>query len=174
MAICSQLLRKRYPHACQSLLDQLANSIHIRTMSLVHLQSHNEKLGYQRQHQEDVDQHHQTEVTTAVSETPGMVNTTESTGPLSPSSHDTYPTTVSPSTAMREYRVRQKPSGSIVSHGSMTWEHDSKDLPYPDIPKRMLEAAFVFCSICSDPLPASTLSEDKWRYGAFALSQLYD
>ncbi|KAH7073192.1 hypothetical protein FB567DRAFT_454282, partial [Paraphoma chrysanthemicola] len=161
IALCSLLLQKKYPHACKSLRNQLANSIHTRTMSLVHLQLHNDKLGHQRKDPVASDHHGHGRL--SGSRTRDNVLATDPDVPLSPGSQDTRPSTVSPSAVERDYRAKQRPSSSIVSHGSMIWDNKDDDLPYPALPKRRAETAFVYCSICSDPLRASTLTEDKWR-----------
>jgi hypothetical protein len=134
-------------------------------MSLVRLQPHNQKLGDQRNNMPDSDPLAQGKV--QVTGTPSQALLTQPTSPLSPSSQDTRPSTVSSSEVLRLYRSRQRPSGSIVSHNSTVWVYKNEDLPYPVIPKRSAETAYVYCSIWSDPLRASTLTEDKWRCADF-------
>lgn len=156
----SLLLKNRYPSARNSLRQQLAHSIHVRGTSLQYLQSHNRKIAHQRQR--DDSKISNQNINTPVNQTHGTPIELQ----LATAEPETVASAVSPSEVVRFRRKalgKSRPSHSIISTGSTVTDEDGNELPYPPMPKAESETNYVPCTICSEPLEVTTLTEEGWK-----------
>ncbi|RSM05459.1 hypothetical protein CEP52_006275 [Fusarium oligoseptatum] len=160
---CFLLLKARYPNARKSLLVQLAQSVYARGVSLQYLQSHNRKLA------------HEWGASVKPYESP-MESDMEKLGDdlilakrveKGPDTElQTIPSLFSPTTVIRQLNLAMqnvKPSRSLISTGSTVKDMEGDILPYPPIPKPEVSTTHVACTICSEPMDVSTLTEEKWK-----------
>lgn len=161
-SLCCLLVSRKFPHARQALCDQIGTSIHVRGSSMQYLKRHNEKLAYERKDLLDPDASVQggandksgtTDFPSIISHDRGNSEHHASTAV------DTVPSHVVRNNISRS----KKPSGSIISRGSTVQENQDTSFYYPPRPRPKSGEKYISCSICSEPLKSSKLSEDSWK-----------
>ncbi|KAF5257316.1 hypothetical protein FOXYS1_12168 [Fusarium oxysporum] len=157
---CLLLLKARYPNARKSLLDQLAQSVHARGVYLQYLQSHNRKLAHQREpsnkaREDPLEEKSQQLGEDLIPAKPVMRNPE--------TDLETTPSMLSPTTVIRQHMRSVKPSRSLLSTGSTVKDMEGDELPYPPMPKRDTRTGRATCTICSEPMDISALTEEKWK-----------
>ncbi|RHZ72034.1 hypothetical protein CDV55_103853 [Aspergillus turcosus] len=164
VSLCCLLVQHRYRHARRSLCNQLGASIYTRGISLQYLQKHNEKLAYNRY---DHGGHQEKNGENGLGSSPGgpevSGNTEAADGKPHPrSAPETFPSALSPSAVLRLMDPRGKPSGSLVSKGSTVRDPQGDHCQYPPKPRQQNMQKYIPCTLCSDPLEASTMTKAAW------------
>ncbi|KAE8380327.1 hypothetical protein BDV26DRAFT_257809 [Aspergillus bertholletiae] len=164
--LCSSLIRHRYPYARQSLCNQLGTSIHARGISIQYIQKHNQKLAYKRpSHSNSV-----TEEEEVYSRRNGLVGSKGPTNTGTAANRaqlhpvpETFPSAISPSAALRLRNPKPRPFGTLVSKGHTVHNPGDDHLHYPSVPRRQKMEKYIPCTICSEPLEVSELTENTWK-----------
>lgn len=165
VSLCCLLVQHRYRHARRSLCNQLGASIYTRGISLQYLQKHNEKLAYKKY---DHGGHQEKNGENGLGSSPGgpevSGNTEAADGKPHPrSAPETFPSALSPSAVLRLMDPKGKPSGSLVSKGSTVRDPQGDHCQYPPKPRQQNMQKYIPCTLCSDPLEASTMTKAAWR-----------
>ena len=165
---CSLLIQRQYPNARKSLCDQVAASIHTRGTSLQYLQLHNEKLSYQRDRYDAVEEDQESVFAAPVL---ALAADPAPARKITPPP-ETLPSLVSPSAIHRFIQPKRKPTSSIISRGTVIKDERGDDFCYPPLPKPQAGKKYRCCTICADPLDSSILTEEAWRYVSGFLATL--
>jgi hypothetical protein len=159
--LCNLLIQHRYPNAPKTLCNQLGASICRRGSALRYLQLHNEKLAYQRDEHENMDEFISDNVEQE-SISPALVSDVVVATKMAPS-QDTLPSLLSPSAVVRFSQAKHKPTSSIISRGSVVLDEQGNEFRYPPVPKSRADKKFRSCTVCSEPLDCARLTEQDWR-----------
>lgn len=160
-SMCRLLVQRKYPNAPSSLWSQLGVSIQTRGIALQYKQRHNQKLSYRRDTQceswslEDENEGPKEQVKVPITSPNGEALLKKHKHVQGP---ETTPSGVSPFVASHIRRSSRKPTGSVVSSGSVVQDGQSNEDNYPPPPK-----ALQPCAICSMPLLPSDLEKHAWR-----------
>ncbi|RSL71943.1 hypothetical protein CEP54_001049 [Fusarium duplospermum] len=160
---CFLLLKARYPNARKSLLVQLVQSVYARGASLQYLQAHNRKLAHERATSMKPCESPMESDMENLGDDLTLAERVEK-GP--DTELQTIPSLFSPTTVIRQLNLalqNAKPSLSLISTGSTVKDMEGDILPYPPIPKLDVSTTHVACTICSEPMDVSTLTEEKWK-----------
>jgi hypothetical protein len=173
-SLCRLLVQTRYPHARNSLCNQLGASIYVRGRSLQYLQEHNKKLAYQRENQDDSEEPTNDEdgPKEEVSAPVVSIEDVASKKQKAIQGPETLPSVVSPSAIVRLNRTKRNPSSTIISRGSAVRDGQGNEYDYPPQPKQKDGKRYQSCTICATPLEVQTLTKHAWKY-ASALDVLH-
>jgi hypothetical protein len=164
--LCYTLFVKhRFPHAKDSLVEQLGKSVHFRGRSMFYQQRHNKKIAKNRE-RKDTALPAVPENTEQAFEGGGPDNLAT---PVAPKVNQDIPISeTNVSNIDRQdllSRVkRAKPSFSHTSMGSSIRESQDDRFDYPKMPSAEKNPLGVSCPLCSEPLELSSLTEKEWRY----------
>ncbi|RMJ16654.1 hypothetical protein CDV36_003671 [Fusarium kuroshium] len=153
----TQFVRRRFPHAGDSLIEHLGKSVHIRGRAMFYQQRHNKKIAENRE-REDTAMPAMSENTEPTIEDGGPEDLTMNANPMS----ETNVSNIDRQDLHRRLKIT-KPSLSHISRGSSIQESQDDKFDYPKIPRTKETGDDVPCPFCCEPLKLSTLTEKEWR-----------
>lgn len=158
-----QFVRRRFPHASDSLVEHVGKSIHVRGRAMYYYQRHNKKIREIRD-QPEPDLHVPEAPRTPEGETADQpnVSTTKKPNRVIPVS-ETNASKINEDGLHRLVK-RPKSSRSHVSRGSSVRESQNETFGYPKKPSATGTSLEVSCPLCSEPLKLADLTDQKWRY----------
>lgn len=157
-----QFVRRRFPHASDSLVEHVGRSIHTRGRSMYYQQRHNKKIREIRM-QTYPDLPEASEALEGTTVDQPTVSPTWNPEPIIPMSE----TNASRIDKVELHRrvTGPKPSLSHVSRGSSVRESQDERFGYPKKPSATKSTFRVdACPLCSEPLELTGLTDKKWRY----------
>lgn len=158
-------VQHRFPHAKQSLIDQLGKSIHFRGRSMFYQQRHNKKIAEKRERSSPALPSAE-EIVEQSAESTGLKTLTTS----NPGPHDNQHVPMSETNYSDIDRQdflnqvnRPKPSFSHISRGSSIQESQNEIFNYPKAPKAERGYLYSSCPFCSEPLQQQGLKTKIWQ-----------
>ncbi|KAF9891460.1 hypothetical protein FE257_003926 [Aspergillus nanangensis] len=164
-SLCCLIVERRHRHAKRSLCDQIGASIYTRGISLQYLQRHNQKLAHRRHDDGSVgDEDMEAGVGSGQGDSEGKfkIPDSQSTKHNIPVP-ETSPSAISPSAVVRLKNLKTKPSRSLISKESAIRDSQDDPFQYPPKPQRQYTSKYTPCTLCSEPLETSMLTDARWR-----------
>ncbi|KAE8447646.1 hypothetical protein EG329_010617 [Mollisiaceae sp. DMI_Dod_QoI] len=153
-------VKRRFPNARDSLVDQVATSIHFRGRSMFYQQRHNRKIAAKRG-QKEIDLLPNIEAPSEIGQ-PEIATTFSEPTSSNPLMSETNVSVIDRQDLLNRIR-NVKPSNSIISRGSSVREGQDERFDYPRVPSTKQNSSGALCPLCSEPLESSSLTLKGWR-----------